>query len=123
MEFVAGLNPISNETDSVIVEDSLNIFSKAKVSKDILASDFIQIFPNESVIKQAPVLNFTIQKTIMPFYLNMNQTFVSLEVAIKKINTLTGEKSDISMDDNVAPIAHLQDTLFKVCNLVNFTSS
>ena len=112
--FVAGLNPMQNETDFETVQDSLNLFTKAKVAKDIIDSDFIQVLPDENYNCNASVLNFRIPKTIMPYYLRLSEVYVSLKIALKKKDTTTGIVSDITLDDNLACLNHIQDTLFKV---------
>ena len=114
--FVGGLDPLPNKSDFETVTDVLDIFSKAKTSRDILASEFIQILPTETNDVNSPVLNFTVPKSVLPYYLKLSETYVSLELALRKQNTVTGVKTAVTMEDNVSILSFIPDTLWKVKN-------
>ena len=64
----------------------------------------------------SPVLNFTVPKSVLPYYLKLSETYVSLELALRKQNTVTGVKTAVTMEDNVSILSFIPDTLWKVKN-------
>ena len=110
--FVGGSSGLASVNDSEEGSFTMDVFKKCKTSDEILNCQFVELTPQEALHSDIPAITFHLPQTHLPVYTDLREIYISLHLAISKVDTTTGKRSPVTYNDNVVPCNRICDTLF-----------